>query len=551
MNSKDIFYKVVLCFILIIFPLSGCGAKKTVKEDPFMEKWRIVAEKSRGYSPVAERRVIDLSGKADVPTAKHEAKEREQKKKAEPEKPLPTNKITMKMHDIELPVLLRTLARAANQNIIINEKVKGRANINIEQAPWNQVFEAVLRTHGLTYGWEGEIIRIMTVEDMEHDLKIDAINEKRQAQVIEMKRVEPFLTRIIHIDYADAAQLKESLKEFLTKDKDGKPLGSVRVDEHSNALIIQAIGEDIERMIPLIEEIDRAVPQILIEANIVETTKDTAKSLGIQWGGMYAPRLGDHNLFVTPGGTGGTVGTNPLTSGGYSPAYGTAGISGHGYGINFPASTISAAAGAGSLGLMFGTIGGNILDMQLNALQKDGKLNILSSPSITTLDNQTAFTENGAKVPYVSVDKDGNREVKFEDVVLRLEITPHLIDGKNIKMKINVKKDEVDDTRNVQGNPYIFRKQTDTTLIVSDGETIVISGLSKVKKQDKDSGLPGLKNIPVLGWLFKNKYNSEDMEEVLIFITPNVLKEQIAETGKNEQIERQPQLEEALPETTP
>lgn len=548
MNSKDIFYKVALCFILIIFPLSGCVAKKTVKEDPFMEKWRTVAEKSKGYSPAAKRRVVDLSGKVIIP--EHEAKEQEKKKKAEPEKPLPTGEITMKMHDIELPVLLRTLARAANQNIIINEKVKGRANINIKQAPWNQVFEAVLRTHGLAYGWEGEIIRIMTVEDMEHDLKIDAIKEKRQAQKIEMKRVEPLLTRVIHIDYADAAQLKESLKEFLTKDKDGKSRGSVRVDEHNNALIIQAIGEDIERMIPLIEEIDRAVPQILIEANIVETTKDTARSLGIQWGGMYAPRLGDHNLFVTPGGTGGTVGTNPLTSGGYSPAYGTAGISGHGYGINFPASAMS-ATGAGSLGLMFGTIGGNILEMQLNALQKDGKLNILSSPSITTLDNQTAFTENGEKVPYIVYDEAGNSTVKFEDVVLRLEITPHVIDGKNIKMEINIKKDEVDDTRNVQGNPYIFRKQTDTTLIVSDGETIVISGLSKVKKQDKNSGIPGLKNIPVLGWLFKNKYNSEDMEEVLIFITPHILKEKIMEPGRDEQIERQPQMEESLPETTP
>jgi len=119
---------------------------------------------------------------------------------------------------------------------------------------------------------------------------------------------------------------------------------------------------------------------------------------------------------------------------------GSPGISGQGFGVNFPAAM--SATGAGSLGLMFGTIGGNILDMQLNALQKDGKLNILSSPSITTLDNQTAFTQNGAKVPYVSVDKDGNREVKFEDVVLRLEITPHVIDGENMKMVINVKKDE-------------------------------------------------------------------------------------------------------------
>jgi len=181
------------------------------------------------------------------------------------------------------------------------------------------------------------------------------------------------------------------------------------------------------------------------------------------------------------------------------------------------------ATGAGSLGLMFGTIGGNILDMQLNALQKDGKLNILSSPSITTLDNQTAFTQNGAKVPYVSVDKDGNREVKFEDVVLRLEITPHVIDGENMKMVINVKKDEVDDTRNVQGNPYIYQKETDTTLIVKNGQTIVISGLTKQTIQNADAGIPGLKNIPFLGWLFKSEGKSDAKEEVLIFITPRIM----------------------------
>ena len=185
---------------------------------------------------------------------------------------------------------------------------------------------------------------------------------------------------------------------------------------------------------------------------------------------------------------------------------------------------MSSASGAGSLGLMFGKIGGSILDLQLNALQQDGKLNILSSPSITTLDNQAAYTENGERVPYTAVDKDGNREVKFEDVVLRLEITPHVIDGVNLKMKINVKKDEVNPARNVQGNPGIFKKETDTTLIVKDGETIVISGLTKQKNQDTVSGIPGMKDVPVLGWLFKGNYKSQDMEEVLIFITPHILK---------------------------
>jgi len=136
------------------------------------------------------------------------------------------------------------------------------------------------------------------------------------------------------------------------------------------------------------------------------------------------------------------------------------------------------------------------------------------------------------KVPYVSVDKDGNREVKFEDVVLRLEITPHVIDGENMKMVINVKKDEVDDTRNVQGNPYIYQKETDTTLIVKNGQTIVISGLTKQTIQNADAGIPGLKSIPFLGWLFKSEAKSDAKEEVLIFITPRIMGTGLADEAR-------------------
>ena len=139
-------------------------------------------------------------------------------------------------------------------------------------------------------------------------------------------------------------------------------------------------------------------------------------------------------------------------------------------------------------------------------------------------------------MPYSTLDTSTTpptRVVKFEDVVMRLEITPHVIDGKNLKMTILVKKDEVDPTRNVDGNPYIIKKQTQTMLIVKDGETIVISGLTKQTKSDGDSGWPGLKEVPLLGWLFKADSKSDKMEEVLIFITPHIL--QLSKIDKNTQ----------------
>ena len=340
-------------------------------------------------------------------------------------------------------------------------------------------------------------------------------------------------------DSAADAQAKEGLKDlrknveaFLTKDTEGNPYGSVKIDRHTNSLIVQASRNDLEKIIPIVEKIDKPIPQVRIEANIVEATSDTARNLGVQWGGMYSNVAGNNNYYITPGGkagTGASGGDGPL-SGGYAPSAGQTGISGQGFGVNFPVGVADVyEGGMGSLGLMLGTVGGNILEMQLYALQQDGKLNILSRPSITTLDNQMAFTENGEKVPYVTIDENGDREVKFEDVVLRLEITPHVIDGDNLKMKINIKKDEVDLTRTVDGNPFIIKKETDTSLIVRNGETIVISGLSKQRASETDNGIPFLKNVPYLGYLFKGEGKGESMEEVLIFITPRILKAAVVE----------------------
>jgi type IV pilus assembly protein PilQ len=423
------------------------------------------------------------------------------------------------MHNVDINVILRALAQAANVNIMLRSGVKGETSINVENKPWDQTFQGILKTNGLSYAWEGDIIRIMTAEDMERDFRLESARERMRGQKL--------LTMVVTVDYADATKLRDSLKELLTKDKDGKVRGSILVDQHTNSMIVQATRDDLRRMIPMIERLDKPTAQIVIKANIVEAGKDTARTLGVQWGGIYTNRAGGQNYYVTPGGSGGSTTTSP-TAGNYTPTFGPTGIAGQGFAGNFPAeaAAIAAAGASGSLGLIFGTIGQSILEVQLQALQQDGKLNILSSPSITTLDNQMAYTENGEKVPYVATSTSSGvvtQEVKFEDVVLRLEITPHVIDGKNLKMKIRVKKDEVDSTRTVQGNPYIIKKQTETTLIVQNAETVVISGLTKQRSLLSDAGFPGLKDIPGLGYLFKTENRAETMEEVLIFITPHIL----------------------------
>jgi type IV pilus assembly protein PilQ len=530
----------VLCIGILTMMFHGCAeTPKPVQKADMFSRWQTKPEQSEGHSPPPQARKIEVPETLKRPP-------KEEPVVSKPERRLPIQKVSLRMHNADIVVVLRALARSVGQNILINDKVKGSVNVDIEAIPWDQAFLGILRLQGLSYAWEGDILRVMAIEDMENELKIletklknSTIRDKEKALALEARQIEPLLVAVVPVDYANAGKLQEQLKGYLSRDEKGVARGSISVDEHTNSLVFNAIKDDIEKLIPLVRKLDKPTPQILIQSNIVQTTKDTAFRLGIQWGGFYNTTGG--GVHVTPGGTG----ASPTTLGGtgpysYSPLTGSTeltmpnptGIGQQGFGVNFPVDVMT--QGGSALGLMFGTIGGNILDMQLMALQRDGKLNILSSPSITTLDNQMAFTENGEKIPYVSTSGLAGTQVQFQDAVLRLEITPHVISDDVLKMKIVVKNDQVDPTRTVAGNPYIIKKQTDTTLICRDGETIVISGLTKITTQDVDKGVPGLKDAPLFKWLFSSVDDTKKMEDVLIFITPHILKNWFSnELGKS------------------
>ncbi len=501
MNKIDLSKKLgrtIIAVVISFLLVGGCANPKKEKQDPFFDKWKTKAETSKGTSPATrkpleeERRVI--KPKAPPPTAKIGEKI---------QKPLPSRTISLKMTNIEVSVVLRALARASDQNIIVSEQVTGKININIAQAPWDQVFLGILRTHGLSYAWEGEIIRIMTADDMEEDLK-------RQSRQRELKLNEPPLTRIVPVKFSSADKLKSNLENFLTLDKDSKPIGSILIDEHTNSLIIQAIRTDMASIISVIEQLDQPTPQVLIEAYIVEANKDVARELGIQWGGVARTSKGASVGFGTgrdSGVLGDTVGTA------VDPNSGTV--------VDLPARGLS-GFDPFTLGLIYQNIGDVLLTTQLSALQDKGKLNILSSPSITTLDNQTAYIESGEEIPFQTVE-DGEVNIEFKDAVLRLQVTPHVIDDKTLKMYINVHKDEADFSRSVGGNPTIITKKAETNVIQLDGQTIVIGGLNKETSSRLDTGVPYLEDIPGLGYLFKRKSTDDRLEDLLIFITPHIL----------------------------
>jgi len=493
----------ISCLLLTVAWMGGCSQKKNLKDvqDPFYEQWRAKAEEAKGTSPVEpppiDEKPFEIASEGG-----------EEEVKPEVSRPLPARKISLKMNDIDVAVLLRALARAADQNIILNEKVSGKVNINIHQAPWDQVFMGILRTNGLTYAWEGDIIRIMTAEDMDADLR-------SKAREHALKLTQTPLTRIVAVKYTEANKLKANLERFVTVDRGGKKTGSILVDEHTNSLIIQAIRSDMDRILAVVEKLDRPTPQVLIEAIIVEANKDVARELGVQWGGVYSGKYGSKQAIVTgqQGGTAAGVPVNPnlsdldVTSGSV---------------VNLPALPLSGFDPM-TLGLIYTKVGEYLLSAQLSALQDQGKLHILSSPSITTLDNQTALIESGQDVPYQSVE-DGEVKVEYKKAVLALRVIPHVIDGGTLKMYIKVNKDEPDFSRTVLGNPTIITKNAETNVIQNDGQTIVIGGLSKESSSRNDTGTPFLQDIPGLGYLFKRKSSSDQMEELLIFITPHILK---------------------------
>jgi type IV pilus assembly protein PilQ len=305
----------------------------------------------------------------------------------------------------------------------------------------------------------------MTVQDMETELK-------REEQRNELDKAEPLTTEVVKISYASAIKLRENMQQFLSLDREGKPLGSVLVDEHNNSLIIQAIPSDLRRMLAVVDQLDRPIAQILIQAYIVETSNDTARALGVQWGGLAYGTSNGNNIWVGPNGVDFEDRTsikdengNPIEN-----LWPLGNIS------NFP---IPLPDNIGlSLGFLFENIGRTALSLQLQALQQEGRLNILSSPSITTLENQIALIESGSRIPIQTVE-NGEVNIEYVQATLRLEVTPNVIDGDALKLRILTNKDEPDFSRPVAGNPTIITKKAETNVILLNGQTTVIGGLNK------------------------------------------------------------------------
>ena len=503
MTTRPIFRTTTLLSLLTVL-LAGCATRNPDAEasNPFMHHWQEQAIGREGFSPSVE----DLQ-----PEPRVLMQEKAKPLASTVKKGLPASPVTLKVQDSPVPVVLRMLAKSANVSLLISPAVTGFVSLDVVNEPWSDVFKSVLAANGLEYRWTGRILQVLTIEEKKREFDLAALNNEIALQETRALHTGPLGVSVVNVRYSDATELQKTLAKFLA----GNPDAVIEIDQHNNALIVQATDSEQTRIISLIEHLDRPRPQVQLRAHIIETTKEKARELGMQWGGNL--RSG-----TISGGDRGWIGTGS----GAGTAEGAAsdvatGILGSNLGLDY--SSIVNGTGAGKLGFALGRQGGNILEAQLNMMEKEGVLNILSSPSITTLDNKMAYTENGEKVPYVSRDSDGNVDVKFEDAVLRLEMTPNVIDGANLKLKVLIKKDEVDGSRAVEGNPFIVKKQTETTVMVRSGETIVISGLTKERGVNTEAGVPGARDLPGGRYVFGSTNRTQSMEEVLIFITPTIL----------------------------
>lgn len=541
--TGNIFLGIFILFIL----LSGCASQheKKLQTGEQVKKWQALADKSVSITPVPAAKeydddsvLEDMSPPVKTDGAGFGMKTSDARK-------LPTMPVTMKMYDISLPVLIRTLAKVANLDIMINDSVKGQTKIVITDVPWDQAFLGVLDTFGLTYEWTGDIVRVVSVEDLKrkqdlmearqnyekmknkHDLTLMQQAQKR-------KQLEPLVTKIVKIHYADLPSLQKNLTQYLSNRekedfagnveaspqdpsagfKETGLQGSVLIDEFSNSLILHASRSDIKKIMPLVRRLDQPIKQVLIEAHIVEAESNTGKELGIQWGGLGTAAT-SNGKSVSIGGNMTEYG-QPLSGDGtlsHQPVDGNI--------VNLP----TMAATGMTLGVMARKAGEYVLYAQLLALEEQGRLNILSKPSITTLDHRIAIIKSGKEVPFQTVE-DGEISIEWKEAVVKLEVTPHIIDDQIIRLEIVTHKDELDFTNEVNGNPTIITKNAQTTVMLFDGQTTVIGGLNKEKTSGGEDGVPGLKNVPGLGWLFKSVDKEEEMEELLIFITPHILKEE-------------------------
>jgi type IV pilus assembly protein PilQ len=399
--------------------------------------------------------------------------------------------IDLKVTNADVTEVLRTFAQISGLNIVVQPGVTGTVTAELENVPWDQALYEVLKINGLNYELNGNVMRIApnTV------LKAEA--SERQALAAARALAIPLKTILKRLSYANAAYVANLLRNGQAGLLSAR--GSVIVDERTNTLIIKELPSYLDTVVAVINDLDTPEPQVIIEARIIETTKQFSRNLGVTWGFNAISDAAHGN-----------------TTGLVFPNNGT--LTGN---VNLPPN-----ANNGAIGLTLGNVLNTFtLDLTLAAAESEGLINVLSAPKVATLNNQQASVQSGVQIPVQTV-ANGTVSVQYINATLRLDVTPQITAEGTVLMDITISKRQPELAFLVPGstNAPIATKDAHTRLVVRDGGTAVIGGIYQITSNNNENRIPGLGRIPIIGNLFKNKAQSEENDELLIFITPRVIK---------------------------
>ncbi len=427
--------------------------------------------------------------------------------------------ISLDFKDGDLQDIFRLFSDISGLNVVVNPGVTGKVTLKLNEVPWGRALELILKTNGLGCVLEDNVLRIAKLSDLQREA--DDRRKLNEAKELEGELV-PFTRRI---SYAKADALSSVLKSANAL----SARGQINTDVRTNTIIIKDLPQWLEKAKGLIAELDTATPQVEIEARIVVTTRNFTRDLGIQWGfgAEASPRFGNTTNYTFPNSIILNGGAVPSTlgipadntgPGGPSSAAGI-GAGNRGYAVNLPASSFNSGIGI-SMGNILGSFN---LDVALTALEQQGRGRLLSTPKVTTQNNQAAEIKQGVQIPIQTL-ANNTVTVQFKDAVLTLKVTPQITDAGTVILNLEVENNSADFANRVNGIPPINTQSAKTIVLVKDGQTAVVGGIYQSTETTTQSQTPFLSKIPVLGYLFKSKAVDSRNNELLLFITPRIVK---------------------------
>jgi len=424
--------------------------------------------------------------------------------------------ITMDFKDGDLQDIFRLFADISGLNVVVNPGVGGKVTLKLTEVPWDQALDLILKTNGLGYSLEDNVIRIAKLTDLQRE------EQERRKLAEEKALAGDLIDYTRRISYAKAVTISDVIKKAGAL----SARGQINVDERTNTMIMRDLPSYVQKAKDLIAELDRATPQVEIEARIVVTSRNFTRDLGIQWGFNHeqSPRFGNTtnqsfpNAIIINGSGVPAAGGLSADQRGAASAAGI-GAANRGYAVNLPATGFNTG-----IGVSMGNILGNFnLDLALTALERQGRGRVLSTPKVTTQNNKEAEIKQGIQIPIQTV-ANNTVTVTFKDAVLTLKVTPQITDAGTVILTLEIENNQADFANLVGGIPPINTQSAKTIVLVKDGATAVVGGIYVSNEQTSQQSTPFLGKIPILGYLFRNRFTTSTNNELLLFITPRIAK---------------------------